>query len=71
MNSSTTKMNFIELDDSSFMKSSENVSPAGSVVSFDENLTDASGDCKEPSAAGEYTGCFEGRLFIHCHGERQ
>jgi len=58
-------MNFIEIDNDRVMKQEDvcsplNMSPAGSVISIDENLTDCSGDCKEQSAGGEYTGCFEG-----------
>ena len=61
-------MNFIEMDlsDSESVTKNENVSPTGSVVSSDD-LTENSGDCKEPSAGGEYTGCFEGKnLVISC-----
>lgn len=54
-------MNFIEMDlsDNESVTKNENVSPGGSVISSDE-LSENSGDCKEPSAGGEYTGCFEG-----------
>lgn len=55
-------MNFIEMDlsDNESVTKNENVSPGGSVISSDE-LSENSGDCKEPSAGGEYTGCFEGK----------